>query len=76
MDEKDAKKQKEKYEQAINDCKKVMDHKALGLEVTSKQDLAYAHAIASVCYRALGEQELAQKHRDTAIELEPKLKDQ
>ncbi len=74
--EKDKKRQKDYYDQAISDCEKIVNHKESGLEVTGKKDVAYAHAVLSLCYRALGETKLAQKHRETALELEPGLKDQ
>ena len=75
-EEKDKEKQKTLYEKAISDCEKIINHKQLKLNLTNKREVAYAHAILSVCHRALGEKTKAKKHRDIALQLDPSLKDQ
>lgn len=74
--EPDKKKQMELYEGAIGDCDKVINYKSNNLKLSDKGEIAYAHAILSVSYNGLGQQEKAKTHYDKAIELDPKLKDQ
>jgi tetratricopeptide (TPR) repeat protein len=76
LKENDPQKKKDLYDKAIVDCDKVINYQANKLELSDKQDLSYAHATISMCYQALGQQDLAQKHRNKALELNPKLKDQ
>jgi tetratricopeptide (TPR) repeat protein len=74
--EKDKTKQKELYQRAISDGEKVINYKDHNLKLSGPGEVAYAHAILSVCFRELGQEADAKKHYDRAIELDPKLKNQ